>query len=238
MSHSINSLTRKNKSIERSINDENMIYNENNSTKLNILNLYKVYHNIYNNELKLFEVYHNIYNNDKITVYNNHIYFNAVINDETISTLIKFINLINKLLKKDTVYIHIKSYGGYLKSIKSFIYYKKNLNIQLISIIIDVCYDCGFILAALCDYRIILSNVKVFLTKYDTNHPNYWMSYKQCNNNVDNIYEFKNELYNILSCELDSKLTTLKLNNYLIQNNCWDAKKYKKLGLSDEIVVS
>jgi ATP-dependent protease ClpP protease subunit len=200
-----------------------MIYNEKNDTKLNIL--------------KIYEVYHNIYNNDKITVYNNHIYFNALINDETISSLIKFINLISKLLKSDSIYIHIYSCGGYLKSIESFIHYKKNLNIQLISIIVGKCYDCGFILAALCDFRIILNNVKVFLTKYDSNYANYWMAYKQCDNNTDDIYEFKNKLYNILSCLLESKLTTLKLDNYFMQNNCWDAKKYKKLGLVDEIVT-
>ena len=43
-------------------------------------------------------------------------------------------------------------------------------------------------------------------------------------------------LYNILCDVIDSNIMCNKLDKYFEQNNVWNAKKYKKLRLADEIV--
>ena len=43
-------------------------------------------------------------------------------------------------------------------------------------------------------------------------------------------------MYSILCDVIDSNITSDKLEKYFEQNNVWNAKKYKKLRLADEIV--
>jgi len=45
-------------------------------------------------------------------------------------------------------------------------------------------------------------------------------------------------LYDVLCNIIDSNLTSVKLDSYLNKNTLivWDCKKYKKLGLVDEII--
>lgn len=197
-----------------------------------------------NNSFKLYKNYINAMNCDKIILCDNHIYFNAIVTNYNIHKLIEFINTIElsykNILKEyqKTIYIHINSKGGFLYSLIEFIEFKKNNNIELISIIDCECNDVAIILASLCNYRVINKKAICILSKYNINctNLNYWGYFKQCENFHELISNFYNELVNIFCNIIDSKITNEKLKKYL-ENNCiWDSKKYKKIGLADEIV--
>ena len=204
-----------------------------------------IYSESNNKDYKLYEIYHNIMNCDKIILCDNHIHFNAIVNNCNINKLIEFINTIqisynNNILKnfEKTIYIHITSKGGFLYSLIEFIEFKKNNNIELISIIKYECNDVAIILASLCNYRVIDKKAICKLTKYNITctNLNYWGYFKQCENHYELILNFYNELLHLFSNIIDSKITNEKFTNYL-QNYCiWDSKKYKKIGLADEII--
>jgi len=210
------------------------------------------YNNEYNNQdtygykklLKLYQHYDNPANCDKITLCNNHIYFNATINLYNIQILIDFINSIidsfQNVLKhfEENIYIHITTKGGTLYSLRYFIEFLKTNDVELISIIEKECNDVGIILASLCNYRIIHKKALCNLSKYnsDCTHLYYWGYFKQCENSYENIEQFYNELTHIFCNIINSKITNEKFKKYLENNSIWDSKKYKKLGLADEIV--
>jgi ATP-dependent protease ClpP protease subunit len=181
--------------------------------------------------------YYNSLNNNKINLRNNNIYFNAIVDKDSIDTLISYIKFVKDniyLLFNKNIYIHINSKGGYLKDIYKFIEFKNQLQYELISIVDNECVDVGIILASLFHYRIINSNAKIIINKY--HNTNYWNYYKQCEDGEGNVDNFKYYLYNIFCNIIESKITDTKLIPYL-NNGCnWDSKKYKKIGLVDEIV--
>jgi len=203
------------------------IYCTENIDKLLLSNNYKIY-NSYNNPL----------NCDKILLCDNHIYFDAIINQETIQTLVIYIESIIQnivLIGSDkSIYIHINCKGGFTQYLFEFITYKKTCSIELISIIDKECIDCGIILAAICNFRIINKNAICKLSKYDSKNL-YWNYFKQCNNNVES--KRINDLLFVIICQvIESKITPEKLEKYFEKDCIWDAKKYKKLGLADEVV--
>ena len=199
------------------------------------------YQPILSNVYKLYENYNNSLNCDKITITNNHILFNSLINKESISVLINYINIIinNKHLFDDfKIYLHITCKGGIFSELMNFIKFKNECIYEIISIIDNECYDSGFILASLCNYRIIKKNAKVFISNFSLakNGDCYWNYFKQCENHETS--GFKMLLYDVLCNNITSNLTHEKLNSYFQNTNItsWDSKKYKKLGLVDEIV--
>jgi ATP-dependent protease ClpP protease subunit len=171
----------------------------------------------------------------------NHICFNSTINSQSIDVLIKFINNIinNKhLFPCFKIYLHINSKGGCFSELVNFIKFKKECTHEIISIIDKDCYDSGFVLASLCNYRIINKNAKVYYSKFVISEKGdyYWNYFAQCTN--DKVDEFKKLFYDIMCNLVDSNLTREKLDGYFLKNDLqvWDCKKYKKLGLADEIV--
>ena len=201
-------------------------------------------HELASNNYKIYNSYNNPLNCDNIILYNNHIYFNALINEDCIKILIQYINtiithyhLINDNNDK-SIYIHINCKGGYIKNLMEFLEFKKSCSIELISIIEQECVDCGIMFAALCDYRIINKNAVCKLSCYNNGGscPYFWNYFMQCNNNALEIDSLKKFMYSILCDVIDSNITSDKLEKYFEQNNVWNAKKYKKLRLADEIV--
>lgn len=197
---------------------------------------------IKNNNYKLYNYYNNPTNCDVITLCDNHIYFNACINNETISKLILYIQSIIGNLHligiNKSIYLHINTKGGVIYALNDFIAFKKLCSIEIISIIENDCADAGIIIASLCNYRIINKNAFIKLTNYNPSYtcPNYWNYFKQCENNSMELENLKKNIYYIF-CELiDSKITNEKLTKYLQSDRLWDAKKCKKLGLIDEII--
>ena len=196
------------------------------------------------NNCKIYNYYENALNCDKIKYYDNHIYFNSVITNDTINVLTTFIDNIiksyNDILKdyEKIIYLHINTKGGNLYSILNFIEYKKKINFEIISIIEKECNDVGILLASLCNYRIINKKGICKLTKYNLDCTNlyYWGYFKQCENSNENIVDFYNSLSYIFCGLIESKFNYEKFKNTLENNNVWDSKKYKKLGLADEII--
>ena len=202
----------------------------------------------------LYDIYNDESTCNKIKLLDNHVYFNAIICDKTINKLMEFIQNItqsfefnkkkfvnNEYDNHKTIYLHINSKGGNLKSILPFIAFKNEFNIEITSIIQRECNDAAILLASICDYRIIKKNATCKLSSYTdknlhNNLPYFWDYFKQCNNDTGEIIEFKNTLYSLFCNTIDSKITIDKLNIYLNQNNNWNSKKYKKLGLADEII--
>lgn len=196
---------------------------------------------VLSNKYKLYDSYNNSLNGDKIVVMDNHICFDATINKESMCALINFINIIiaNKHLFGDfKIYLHINCKGGVFTEISNFINFKKICSYEIISIIDKECFDSGFILASLCNYRIINKNAKVYMSKFiiSTKGDYYWNYFNQCSNTE--ISDFNIMLYDILCNIIDSNLTSEKLDSYLQKNILivWDCKKYKKLGFVDEII--
>jgi len=194
---------------------------------------------------KLHEKYYNVLNCDKLILLDNHIYFDSLINNESINCVIHFINLIikNKYLFSFAdfkIYIHINSKGGLFYELMNFINYRNECIYEIVSIIDKECYDSGFILAALCNYRIINKNAKVYLSKIHSDSQNnlYWNYFKQCPQEYSE--DFKNLLYDVLCVKVESNLTPEKLTYYFEKNDTnvltWNSKKYKKLGFADEIL--
>jgi len=203
------------------------------------------------NGCKLYDKYYNVLNCDKLELVNNHIYFNSLINSESIAHLIKFINNIinNKYLfpfQDFKIYIHINSKGGLFYELINFLNYRNQCIYEIVSIIDKECYDSGVILAALCGYRIINKNAKVYLSKIHNDVQNnlYWNYFKQCSK--ADSEDFKNLLYDVLCVKIESNLTPEKLTYYLTNDNNLNlntntntnlnSKKYLKLGLADEIL--
>ena len=204
-------------------------------------NFINAYIPLLTNKYKLYDSYNNSLNCDKLVIMDNHICFDALINKENMCVLINFINIIitNKHLFSDfKIYIHINCKGGSFTDLACFINFKKTCAYEIVSIIDKECYDSGFILAALCNYRIINKNAKVYMSKFiiSTKGDYYWNYFNQCNN--DEIMNFNAMFYDVLCNIIESNLTRDKLDSYLIKNMIivWDCKKYKKLGFVDEII--
>lgn len=196
-----------------------------------------------NKEYKIYQKYKNPTNCDNISLYDNHIYFNALINNENINKLNSYIQIIinnlHLLPSNISIYLHINSKGGILNALHNFINLKQIITIEIISIIENEVNDSAIILAALCNYRIIKKNAYAKLSNYHSeySYPNYWNYFKQCENNICEINILKKNIY-CAFCELiDSKITKEKLDKYLDTDRIWDAKKCKKLGIVDEIIL-
>lgn len=195
-----------------------------------------------NNNYKIYNYYKNDSTSCNITLCDNHIYFNSLINSETINILKLNINMLlskkHLINNKSTLYLHINSKGGNIQDLLEFIHFKSTIALEIISIIENNVCDCAILLSASCNYRIINKTAKTMLSSYNDlqNLKNYWGFLKQCENNDFEINSLKNCIYNLFCNVIDSKITQEKLQTYLMQNCYWDAKKYKKLGLADEIV--
>ena len=228
-----------------------IIYNTNNSNNTNNTNNtnkrkfdieYDYEKKLTNNNYKIYNFYKNDSTNCNIILCDNHIYFNSLINNETINILKLNIHslIANKHLinNNSTLYLHINSKGGNVLNLLEFINFKSTIALEIISIVENFVSDCAILLAATCNYRIINKNAKTMLTSYHDlqNLKNYWGFLKQCENNQFEVECLKNSIYNLFCNVIDSKITQEKLQTYLMQNSYWDAKKYKKLGLADEIV--
>tara|TARA_X000000368_G_scaffold418835_1_gene420259 strand:- start:4903 stop:5514 length:612 start_codon:yes stop_codon:yes gene_type:complete len=196
--------------------------NSNNSQSVNIYGFSGL-----NNE------YYNELNCDSIKIINNRIIFHSSITNFTIEKLFEFIKIIIESPTFDRnfnrIYLHIISIGGTLDALNDFINIKKNhyTSIEFVSVIENTCSDAGFMLAALCNYRIIKKNVICYMSPINNNNK-YWGIYLQDQNLLNNLSNV------ILNCKL--KISTIKFNKYLIQNNIWNAKKMLKIGLMDEII--
>lgn len=200
--------------------DESLILQEN--TLTNNINF-----PIYNLE------YYNQLNCDSIKIFNNRIIFHSTITSYTIEKLFEFIKIILESSTFDRIsnriYIHIISKGGTLQGLNDFINIKNTIfsNIEFVSVIENSCTDAGFILAALCNYRIIKKNVICYMSKIDTN-TNYWGMFNQSENLLQ---KFEYIISNIVF-----KVSKDKLLKYTNENNIWNAKKMVKIGFMDEII--
>ena len=75
-----------------------------------------------------------------------------------------YINLIvnNSNRLKSKHYVTYQYKGGFIEDLIKFLIFKLNLNYEIIYIIDKECYDCGIMLAAICDYRIISKMLNAF----------------------------------------------------------------------------
>ena len=201
--------------------DESTILSQENTVINNI--------NFPNNNLE----YYNPYNCDSIKIFNNRIIFHATITEWSIEKLFEFIKIIVNSSTFDRInnriYIHIISKGGILQALYNFINIKNTQfsNIEFISVIENSCTDAGFLLAALCNYRIIKKNVICYMSKINIDSW-YWGMFYQGDNSLE---KFEYIISNIIF-----KVSKDKLLKYTNENNIWNAKKMIKIGFMDEII--
>jgi ATP-dependent protease ClpP protease subunit len=171
-------------------------------------------------------VYKNPLNTDSIGMVGNHIIFNCNITNETVSKIFETIKNINEL--SNCIYLHIASFGGSLDSLNLFIHTKNTIypNLVIISVIEKNCSDAGFLLAALCDYRIIKKNTICSMSVLNSD-TKYWGAYLQGDDIKEKIeFIFDKTKY---------KVKKEKFMKYLSCNNTFKCKKMLKMGLIDQI---
>lgn len=177
--------------------------------------------------------YYNELNLDSIKIFNGRIIFNSTVSTITITKLFEFIKIIMKSSVYDRInnriYIHIISRGGNLQGLYDFLNMKSTYfaNLELVSVIENSCTNVGFMLASLCNYRIIKKHVICYMNKLDKNSK-YWGLHEQGENllqKFDNI--ISNTKY---------KVSKDKMLKYTKQNNIWNAKKMVKIGFMDEVI--
>ena len=177
--------------------------------------------------------YYNKLNLDSIKIFNGHVIFHSTVTNITITKLFEFIKIIMESSLFDRVnnriYIHIISRGGELQGLFDFMNIKSTYfpNIELVSIMENSCIDVGFMLASLCDYRIIRKNVICYMNKIDENSK-YWGLYDQGENLL--------EKFNYVISKTNYKVSKDKILKYIKQSNVWNAKKMVKIGFMDEII--
>jgi len=186
-------------------------------------------------------VYKNPLNTDNIGMIGNHIIFNSNVISETLNIILNTIKLIvevNNIHKlPPCVYLHIGSYGGSLEALKSFTVDKNRLfpDVELISVIEKNCTDVGFLLAAVCDYRIIKKNTICFMSRLDRGPETiYWGAYKQFPLGLPSEFELLHLLEYIFD-RCKCKVTKEKLLKYLSYTNTWKSKKMLQIGFIDVI---
>jgi len=111
----------------------------NNKRKIDIDTNYD-FEKMYNtNNYKIYNNYKNDLTSCNITLCDNHIYFNSLINKETINVLKLYIQCIinNKHLicNNSALYLHINSKGGNIQDLLEFINFKSSIALEIISII-------------------------------------------------------------------------------------------------------
>ena len=106
-------------------------------------------------------LYYNELNLDSIKIYDGRVIFHSTVTTITITKLFEFIKIIMESSVFDRInnriYIHIISRGGELQGLYDFLHVKSIYfpNVELVSVIENSCTDVGFMLASLCNYRII-----------------------------------------------------------------------------------
>ena len=178
-------------------------------------------------------LYYNELNLDSIKIYDGRVIFHSTVTTITITKLFEFIKIIMESSVFDRInnriYIHIISRGGELQGLYDFLHVKSIYfpNVELVSVIENSCTDVGFMLASLCNYRIIKKNVICYMNKIDENSK-YWGLYDQGENLLGKFdYVISNTKY---------KVTKDKILKYIKQANVWNAKKMVKIGFMDEII--
>tara|TARA_B110000444_G_scaffold42817_4_gene38711 strand:- start:5607 stop:6089 length:483 start_codon:yes stop_codon:yes gene_type:complete len=158
--------------------------------------------------------------------------FNSNITNETISIIFETIKNIEKSYDNhkllNCIYLHVGSFGGSLSSLNLFIQTKEKEfpNLEIISIIEKNCTDAGFLLASLCDYRIIKKNAICSMSVLNP-ESKYWGAYIQGDDimcKLETIFE-----------KSKYKIKKEKLLKYLSYNNTWKCKKMLQIGFVDEI---
>ena len=181
------------------------------------------------------KLYKNPLNTDYIGMIGNHIIFYSNIIRETINVILNAIKMIvapgNIHKLSNCIYLHIGSYGGSLSALKSFILEKNRLfpDIELISVIEKNSTDVGFLLAAVCDYRIVKKNTICFMSHLNPDTM-YWGAYKQLQSD-DKILNQVEYIFDKCRCKASKE----KLVKYLSYNNTWKCKKMLQIGFVDEI---
>ena len=178
-------------------------------------------------------LYYNELNLDSIKIYDGRIIFHSTVTSNTIAKLFEFIKIIKESSifdrNNNRIYLHIISKGGNLQGLYDFLHLKSMYfpNVELVSIIENSCTDVGFMLASLCNYRIIKKNVICYMNKIDENSK-YWGLYDQGENLLGKFdYVISNTKY---------KVSKDKMLKYMQQSNVWNAKKMVKIGFMDEII--
>lgn len=188
------------------------------------------------NHIQLNDLHHEYYNKlncDSIKIFQGRIIFHSTISSVTIEKLFQFIKIIIESPSFDKnnnrLYLHIISRGGNLHALYDFINIKKKYfpNLEFVSIIENTCTDVGFILASLCNYRIIRKNVICYMSRIDDNSK-YWGTFEQGENLL--------EKFEYIISNLKIKASKEKIFKYINQNNIWNAKKMIKIGFMDEII--
>ena len=215
-----------------------------------------IYHDVVYNQIDnpLSEIRKNYQfwmNKHDVALLNNHIYFNNIINEDTVVVLAEYINLLNGFMGDvsgavngdvsgaangngyNAIYLHINSGGGYLVQLMKIVDTIKNSRLEIVSVVEKSVCDCGVILASLCSQRVIRKKAVMIMSVI---HSCHWGFFQQCDDDAEEIRRMRDLVYYLFLNVINSKIIGRKLDRYLCLKNTWDCKKCKKLGLVDEIL--
>lgn len=170
----------------------------------------------------------------KLFTIDNHIYFNFIIDSNSLHLLrLKINDITNNYIFTENdhyIYIHINSCGGFIKDILSNLDLFDN-SIKLISIIENNISDCAILLSGLCYSRICKMHAKINMRVV---LQNYWYLLKQCD--INEIQEFNNNLEHLFIKISNNKLSPERVQNIIKYGGRWTSKKVKRFGFVDEII--
>ena len=182
-----------------------------------------------------------------ISVIDNHIYFYASVNTESILELNKHIQTLNQTLSKTkleidhrygtnidlNIYLHINSLGGYVFDALAAVDTIKNSKIPITSIIEGCAASAATLISIVANKRKMTKNSSILIHQLSGGT---WGTFEQMkDDNENNIYldKLMKEIY---ISHTNGKLKEKKLKKVLKRDIWWDPKKCKKLGLIDEII--
>lgn len=214
--------------------------NKSNNNKPNNNNQHN--NNQHNNEEK--DDYYGSYN---VSTIENHIYFYAPVNTESILELNKQIQTLNESLSKTKldiqhkfnselnlkIYLHINSLGGYIFDALAAVDTIKNSKIPIISIVEGCAASAATLLSIVAKERQIRENASILIHQLSGGT---WGTYEQMkDDNINNIY-LQEKMKEIYLNHSKNKLKEKTLKKCLKRDIWWDPKKCKKLGLVDTII--
>jgi len=188
-----------------------------------------------------------INNNDKVTVINNHIYFYADVNTETILALNKAISQLNRELayvKTNTkidfdinmdnfkIYLHINSPGGYVTDAFSAVDTIINSKIHVVSIIEGHVASAATFLSIVCSERYMTKHSSMLIHQLSGSS---WGTYEQMKDNFINSTFLQKQIRDLYLENCNGKIKQSQLDNFLKRDIMMNYTKCKKLGLVDKL---
>ena len=185
---------------------------------------------------------------DKVMIIDNHIYFYADVNNDSILELNKCIYKLNKelLLFKTSskieygldlndmcIYLHINSVGGYVTDAFSGVDTIINSKIPIYSIVEGYAASAATFLSVVCHKRYMTKHSTILIHQLSGG---YWGTYNQMTDDMTNSTYLQKQIRKLYLEYCKGKIKKERLDELLKRDLMLNFKKCRKMGLVDELI--